>query len=146
MKTLINTLAVAALLVTASTASAQSNDNYTGYTAPATGYAQTRAYNPQYTPQNYYTNDQTPCQVKGDNVSMVIYSCSGRVCGTIVEIGQGRWIERSDDGRFEFTEIQRDEWSVYLRKSDGAFVQLDLYRKAVSVNGSDLYQIVKSVD
>lgn len=44
-----------------------------------------------------------------------------------------------------FTETGRDEWSVYLRKSDGLGVQLDLWRKEVIVNGGKLYSIQQAL-
>lgn len=44
-----------------------------------------------------------------------------------------------------FTETGRDEWSVYLRKSDGLGVQLDLWRKEVIVNGGELYSIQQAL-
>jgi len=40
-----------------------------------------------------------------------------------------------------FTETNRDEWSVYLRKSDGANIQLDLHTKKVNVNRSPAFSI-----
>jgi hypothetical protein len=35
-----------------------------------------------------------------------------------------------------FRETHRDEWSVYLQKSDGARIQLDLHTKQMKVNNS----------
>ena len=35
----------------------------------------------------------------------------------------------------KFREVRRDEWNVYLKKSDGADVRLDIRNKKVYVNG-----------
>lgn len=50
-----------------------------------------------------------------------------------VHTGGGNWQELGNDGaRFNFIEVQRDEWSVYLRDdSRGVNLQLDLHRKQV---------------
>ena len=63
------------------------------------------------------------------------------------------WIETSnnpDGNNFEFTEIARDEWSVYLRDdARGVNIQLDLHRMMVvygddNGNGFDLYEITNA--
>ncbi len=59
-----------------------------------------------------------------------------------IEISTGVWEERTPSGAVNsFTENNRDDWSVYMTKSDGAQIQLDCYDEKVRINGSDLYDI-----
>lgn len=59
-----------------------------------------------------------------------------------VEISSGVWEERTPTGGVNsFTENSRDDWSVYMTKSDGAQIQLDCFDEKVRINGSDLYDI-----
>lgn len=46
-----------------------------------------------------------------------------------------RWIERPDTGAARtWTEVERDEWSIYLRsEQDGAEAQLDLYQARLTI-------------
>lgn len=84
-------------------------------------------------------------QVKGPNVLRVTYG--GIDTGSFVQTGSGLWAEYKRgqlDQHASFTELNRDEWSVYLRKSDGASVQLDLWKKEVIVNGGAMYTIEDS--
>ena len=76
--------------------------------------------------------------VKGDNVMLVIY-LKGKEVGGAISQGPGKtWYEDNDDGRFEFTECARDEWSVYMLKKDGALIQLDLFTKKMYIVGGPL--------
>ena len=78
--------------------------------------------------------------INGYTVKHVIYNA--RTKGVFKQQADGSWIERSPDGRFTFQEVGRDEWSVYLVKSDGLKIQLDLYRQEVIVMGQGkLYDI-----
>jgi len=63
------------------------------------------------------------------------------------------WIETSENpegSNFEFTEIARDEWSVYLRDENrGVNIQLDVHRMVVAYsddngNAFDLYEITNA--
>ncbi|MEZ4885758.1 MAG: discoidin domain-containing protein [Chitinophagales bacterium] len=83
--------------------------------------------------------------IKGYNVNYVAYT--GSESGSFEQSGGNKWIEYKKGSRnphATFTETGRDEWSVYLRKSDGANIQLDLHTKKVSLNRSSLYQIVEA--
>ena len=85
-------------------------------------------------------------QIKGHNVQAIFYS-GGREIGSFRRTGRGRWAEykaNKPKPHATFTEQNRDEWSVYLRKSDGARVQLDLWKKQVLVNGRAVYNIKRS--
>lgn len=69
-------------------------------------------------------------KVKAAKVRSVIYLLKdGKVGGHISYSGKRVWHEDNDDGRFAFKEMGRDEWSVYLLKTDGAVIQLDLYQR-----------------
>jgi len=82
--------------------------------------------------------------VKGTNVTRVVYT--GSSSGWFRQTSRGRWTEFKRSGSTSrahatFTETGRDEWSVYLKKSDGARIQLDLYKKEVKFNGRKIYTI-----
>ncbi len=65
--------------------------------------------------------------VNGYNATTVLYSR-----GAYVQLSTTEWVENNPDGNFYFTEIGRDEWSVYLRdKSRNVDIQLDLHRMEV---------------
>jgi hypothetical protein len=80
-----------------------------------------------------------PPAVKGPNVRGVYYAG-----GAFKSTGPGQWSELKT-GKAQphatFKETGRDEWSVYLKKHDGASVQLDLWKKKVIVNGNETYTI-----
>ncbi|AFY68756.1 hypothetical protein Pse7367_0445 [Thalassoporum mexicanum PCC 7367] len=79
--------------------------------------------------------------VNGFNVKEVRYGQGGM----FQQQPDGSWLEKNRDGQFTFQETNRDEWSVYLVKSDGARVQLDLFKKEIILNGSNkLYDILSS--
>lgn len=81
-------------------------------------------------------------QVNGRNVTYVAYS--GSDSGTFEQTGDKSWAEYKSgktNVHATFTETNRDDWSVYLRKSDGANLQLDLHTKKVNINRSFLYNI-----
>ncbi len=84
--------------------------------------------------------------VKGQNVKYVKYT--GADSGSFGQTGPKKWAEyktRSGSKALaSFTEVNRDEWSVYLRKSDGLQIQLDLWTKTVKWSGKDQYNITES--
>jgi hypothetical protein len=54
--------------------------------------------------------------------------------GRFTQVDRGHWREDAPDGRHDFEELQRDEWSVYLLdRSRDMRLQLDLFRKEVIV-------------
>lgn len=74
----------------------------------------------------------------GRTVTQVTIGQQGRSIGQYLQTGSGRWREIGDSGGgFDFDEINRDDWSVYLHDpSRGVRVQIDLYRKLVLYSGS----------
>lgn len=74
--------------------------------------------------------------VKGTNVKRVVYKATSQNGAGSFENSSGKtWVEyKQAKGRTvhaQFTETGRDEWSVYMKKSDGATIQLDLWRKKI---------------
>jgi len=83
--------------------------------------------------------------VNGFNVAFVDYG--GADPGHFRQTGAGKWAEYKrgrNNAHATFTETGRDQWSVYLRKSDGARLQLDLWKKEVKLSGRKLYTITSS--
>ncbi|MDX2193914.1 MAG: hypothetical protein NW201_11205 [Gemmatimonadales bacterium] len=88
-------------------------------------------------------------QVKGPNAAMVTYvSPDGRMTGVFRQLPSGLWLEQNPQGRNEFREEGRDEWSVYLLDPGrGVRIQLDLFQKTVvyrdarNTGGSVLYRV-----
>ncbi len=73
-------------------------------------------------------------KMNGWLVSEVTYGSNrGAKLGTFVEKENKAWQEISlKDGKHNFTETHRDQWSVYLQdKSRNVFIQLDLHTKKV---------------
>ncbi len=65
--------------------------------------------------------------------------------GTFIDVGSNKWIERNQDGEFHFDEINRDEWSVYLKRGS-MVLALDMWTKTIqwertSGNWVTLYNI-----
>ena len=90
------------------------------------------------------SNAMAQISANGQNVKWISYSQQqgGSIAGKFYQNSNGQWIEEAPDGRHTLTELQRDAWSVYLKKSDGARVQLDLHTKDITLNGSQkLYKI-----
>jgi hypothetical protein len=90
-------------------------------------------------------------KMNGLLVSRVGYSDgSGRVIGELDSRTPGQWVDRSLlNGKIKdrFREVNRDEWSVYLReKSKNVTIQIDLYTHKVmssQISGSDRHQIYR---
>ena len=96
---------------------------------------------------NYQNSGARSGDVNGENVVYVQYSSMG----SFVQTGVREWTERStiEGPRFHFTEINRDEWSVYLVDNlRGIMIQLDLWRGKVIYEDNnskfDLYNIIGS--
>ncbi|GJM35020.1 MAG: hypothetical protein DHS20C18_40210 [Saprospiraceae bacterium] len=80
--------------------------------------------------------------VNGYNVNKVIYTGSDK--GSFEQTGPGEWAEYKAGSRTVhaiFTEQNRDEWSVYLLKNDGARIQIDLHKKQMFYNNNFLFNI-----
>ncbi len=87
------------------------------------------------------TTIPTPTLVKGHNVKMVTFKMQGRR-SMFAETSTGVWTETNPEETFAYRETRRDEWSVYLTRTDGAGnVQLDLYDKLIRVDGRDTHRI-----
>jgi len=56
--------------------------------------------------------------------------------GGFFRLGGGKqWVEVNQNGRYQFVEENRDEWSVYLYdRSREVRIQLDLYRKEIFIS------------
>lgn len=80
--------------------------------------------------------------INGYQVNSVTYT--GSETGSFERTGPNTWAEYKTNNRNvhgTFTETNRDEWSVYLSKSDGARIQIDLHRKQIFYNGQFLYNV-----
>ncbi len=69
------------------------------------------------------------------DVNKVVFGANGQQLGTYQQMTPTTWKEISADpngNNFDFVEVGRDEWSVYLTdESRGVNIQLDLHRKIV---------------
>ncbi|MFK7972202.1 MAG: hypothetical protein AB8F95_17665 [Bacteroidia bacterium] len=82
-------------------------------------------------------NGRNVTWVTGDALKPSIFKQTGAKTWQEIKVGE-RGVHAT------FTETQRDAWSVYLRKSDGARIQIDLHTKKIKVNNSTLYTIIDS--
>ena len=92
--------------------------------------------------------------VNGKNVSYVEFGRNGQQLGIYRQVGAKNWEEvgtAKGAGNFKFEEVNRDEWSVYLKDpSRSTFIQLDLHTKKIMYGGTadqkkrPLYDILKS--
>ena len=76
----------------------------------------------------------TPYAVNGRNVSSVVFGQNARRLGVFRQTGERQWVETNVGGRvmFNFEEVQRDDWSVYLLdRSRDVNLQLDLHTRKV---------------
>ena len=81
-------------------------------------------------------------KVKGNNVTAVDYT--GTEKGAFVQTGPKTWTEYkkgSTRTHATFKEYARDEWSVYMTKTDGAKIQIDLHTKKIYYNRHFLYNV-----
>lgn len=92
---------------------------------------------------------------KGTNATHVVFGdASGTALGTYRQTGPGTWMEdgfRPGSNRFQFRELGRDEWSVYLQDSSrNVSIQIDLwtkkimYRDAASPQGREIYRVINA--
>ena len=66
--------------------------------------------------------------VNGWNTSIV-----NHFSGSFIEKSGRNWVENNSDGRHTYQETYRDQWSVYLRRTDGYYdLQLDLWQCAIN--------------
>lgn len=76
-----------------------------------------------------------PVAVKGWNTYHVFFSDGGGAALGTFRQGSGKdWVETDTQGnvRFNFVEVGRDEWPVYLQDpSRGVGIQLDLWTRLV---------------
>jgi hypothetical protein len=85
---------------------------------------------------------ESQAQVNGRNVTYVAYT--GSENGTFEQTGEKTWKEYKSgnpSAHATFKETHRDDWSVYLQKSDGARLQLDLHTKKINFNNNFLFTI-----
>jgi len=92
--------------------------------------------------------------VNGKDVNYVEFGRNGKKMGIYRQVAAKMWKEigvAKGAGVFEFTEMNRDEWSVYLKdEKRNVSIQLDLHTKKVMYSDSrgtqkrPLYEIIKS--
>ena len=102
---------------------------------------------------NVYNTPSPPVAINGYNARLVVFkSFNGGTLGSFRQTGMNTW---SEDGvekanRFQFEELNRDEWSVYLYDSSrDVHIQLDLWTKKVMYNAGseprqELYNVSSS--
>ncbi len=90
---------------------------------------------------NHTKNHHKTSRVKGWNANLVAYNG-----GAFVKLNGKKWVENNSDGRHTFREVNRDEWSVYLKSNNrDVSIQLDLWTMEVKYSDPNrqfvLYQI-----
>ena len=93
----------------------------------------------------FYTTSLTAQTINGENANFVMYS--GPDDGSFKQLNGKKWEEykaNETTPHATFTERARDEWSIYLTKSNGLEVQLDLYTREVKIHNRAYYQIAES--
>ncbi|MGB0929572.1 MAG: FG-GAP repeat domain-containing protein, partial [Chitinophagales bacterium] len=77
-------------------------------------------------------------KTNGHTAKHIIYSFNGKILGGFLMTGDKKWRETSfKNGDFNFTETNRDDWSVYLfDASRKVHIQLDLHTKKVMYSDS----------
>jgi len=92
-------------------------------------------------------------KMNGYLTSSVVFGSSTETIGVFTQIGGTNWKEIKADpagNNYDFVEIDRDEWNVYLRDaSRGVDIQLDLHTAKVMYsddtgNAFELYQILSA--
>jgi len=79
-----------------------------------------------------------PPEVGGYDARVVEYSN-----GAFVQLNSRDWVENNPDGPHRFIEMGRDEWSVYLQRTDGALsIQLDMWTNEVKYTPAGGFQVV----
>ena len=81
-----------------------------------------------------HASSQQQAGLNGKNVKMVLYGTTSKTSGAFVQVAPGRWIEHNNDGRFNFRELYRGPWSVFLEKvgrQGGQKIMLNLHTKKV---------------
>ena len=109
------------------------------------------ARNPQ--PRHLYDISNPSAKINGWLVQQVTFADnSGNVRGQFYREANKGWVETAFGNpkpKFSFTEVNRDDWSVYLfDKSRDAHIQLDLHTKTVYFSTPKLkkYSLYKIVD
>ena len=81
--------------------------------------------------QNTTKSNGNNSSINGKNVGLVEFNAGQGKLGTYDNDGNS-WVEEANGRSFRFREVNRDDWSVYLRDdSRGVNIQLDLYAKQV---------------
>jgi hypothetical protein len=80
--------------------------------------------------------------VKGTAATKVDYCNANNSIKGNFKLEGNKWVERNNQGTYNFRETGRDEWSVYLKDDNrGTVVQLDLWIKKVKVGGNPDYTV-----
>lgn len=82
-------------------------------------------------------------EVKGGSLYDLTYNSGS---GSFIDHGSKKWIERNSDGEHHFTEVGRDEWSVYLTRGNVG-IKLDMWKQTVEYKeGNGAYRVLYTVD
>ena len=87
-------------------------------------------------------------EMKAATVKLVVYAKKMKVSGAFTQTGKDTWVEDTSDGRHAFTEVGRDEWSIYLKHHDYD-IAIDLYQKKIYIKEKEkerreLYTVLKA--
>ncbi len=86
--------------------------------------------------------------LKAADAKLVIYAKKLKVSGAFTQTGKDTWVEDTYNGRHSFTEVSRDEWSIYLKHNDYDII-IDLYQKKIYITEKEkkrreLYTVLKA--
>lgn len=86
---------------------------------------------PAFVEHNATQTKNNNSSITGKNVGLVEFNAGQGKLGTYDNDGNS-WVEEANGRSFRFKEVNRDDWSVYLRDdSRGVNIQLNLYTKEV---------------
>jgi hypothetical protein len=93
-------------------------------------------------------NVQAQKELKAADAKLVVYAKKMKVSGAFTMTGKDTWVEDTQDGRHSFTEVGRDEWSIYLKHKDYDII-IDLYQKKIFITEKEkerreLYNVLKA--
>ena len=99
---------------------------------------------PQTTGENYIPEEIAQVTISRSGFPQADSVKTVRYPGGVFVQSRDRWVETNDRGIYQFKEIGRDQWSIYLRATDrdNVKIQLDLWTEQVKYNGSFLYKII----
>ncbi|MGB1557327.1 MAG: LamG-like jellyroll fold domain-containing protein, partial [Oceanococcaceae bacterium] len=88
--------------------------------------------------ESIVANEPVTGTINGYSVRIVNYT-NGSNPGAFARLNDGTWVENTANGRSDYVEQARDEWSVYLYNPSGNYyIALDLYTKEIYYSASPL--------